>query len=277
MFEKIIIASELPKDMEVFIRSLGDLKRIGTRECIVLQCIESDDMISQLIQMLKEAYQGNLDREIEILQEMGFEASGKLIEGELKHVVNRIATEENMELIVVGSRNTNKFGDAIWGGAAHEVIHRPSKPVLQIRIHNKSEVDKDVQEKEDLLSHILFPTDFSDNADIAYDLLLKMASFDLKKITLAHVCESEEQMKEAEEKLISLKLKLEHAGAKDVSYKLLEGHPTKSLINLMETDKISLVIMGSQGRGRIEGIFLGSLSHNIARHSDASVLLVPSR
>ena len=36
MFEKIIIASELPKDMEVFIRSLGDLKKIGTKECIVL-------------------------------------------------------------------------------------------------------------------------------------------------------------------------------------------------------------------------------------------------
>jgi len=263
--------------MEVFIRSLGDLKRIGTRECIVLQCIEPDDMLSQLIQMLKEAYQGNMDREIELLQQMGFEASGKLIEGDLKHVVNRIATEENCELIVVGSRNTNKFGDAIWGGAAHEVIHRPSKPVLQIRIHNKNEVDKDVLEKEDLLSHILFPTDFSDNADMAYDLLLKMAGFDLKKITLAHVCESQEQMKEAEEKLISLKLKLEHAGAKDVSYKLLEGHPTKSLINLMKTDKISLVIMGSQGRGRVEGIFLGSLSHNIARHSDSSVLLVPSR
>ena len=48
MFEKIIIASELPKDMEVFIRSLGDLKKIGTKECIVLQCIEPDDMLSQL-------------------------------------------------------------------------------------------------------------------------------------------------------------------------------------------------------------------------------------
>lgn len=103
MFEKIIIASELPKDMEVFIRSLGDLKKIGTKECIVLQCIEPDDMLSQLIQMLKEAYQGNLDREIEILKEMGFEASGQLIEGELKYVINRLANEENCDLIVVGS------------------------------------------------------------------------------------------------------------------------------------------------------------------------------
>ena len=165
MFEKIIIASELPKDMEVFIRSLGDLKKIGTKECIVLQCIEPDDMLSQLIQMLKEAYQGNLDREIEILKELGFEVSGQLIEGELKYVINRLATEENCDLIVVGSRKTNKFGDPIWGGAAHEVIHRPSKPILQIRIHNKVAEDEAVLEKEDLFRHVLFPTDFSENAE----------------------------------------------------------------------------------------------------------------
>lgn len=275
MFEKIIIASELPKDMEVFIRSLGDLKKIGTKECIVLQCIEPDDMLSQLIQMLKEAYQGNLDREIEILKELGFEASGQLIEGELKYVINRLATEENCGLIVVGSRKTNKFGDPIWGGAAHEVIHRPSKPILQIRIHNKGAEGEAVPE-ENLFRHVLFPTDFSENADMAYDILLKMASFDIKKITLAHVFESEDQIQEADNNLISLRLKLEDAGVKEVTYRLLEGNPTKALINTINTEDVSLVIMGSQGRGRVQEIFLGSLSHNIARHSDVSVLLIPS-
>ena len=102
------------------------------------------------------------------------------------------------------------------------------------------------------------------------------ASFDIKKITLAHVIESEDQIPEAEKNLISLKTRLEDAGAKDVTYRLLEGSPTKALINLMHTDEVSLVIMGSQGRGRVQEIFLGSLSHNIARHSDVSVLLIPS-
>ena len=111
---------------------------------------------------------------------------------------------------------------------------------------------------------------------MAYDILLKMASFDIKKITLAHVFESEDQIPEAEKNLISLKTRLEDAGANDVTYRLLEGSPTKALINLMNTDEVSLVIMGSQGRGRVQEIFLGSLSHNIARHSDVSVLLIPS-
>ena len=152
----------------------------------------------------------------------------------------------------------------------------PSKPILQIRIHNKGAEGESLPEKEDLFRHVLFPTDFSENADMAYDILMKMASSDIKKITLAHVIESEDQIPEAEKNLISLKTRLEDAGAKDVTYRLLEGSPTKALINLMNTDDVSLVIMGSQGRGRVQEIFLGSLSHNIARHSDVSVLLIPS-
>jgi len=34
--------------------------------------------------------------------------------------------------------------------------------------------------------------------------------------------------------------------------------------------------MGSQGRGFIKEVFLGSVSNNVARHSAASVLLIPA-
>ena len=46
----------------------------------------------------------------------------------------------------------------------------------------------------------------------------------------------------------------------------------------MITEKvIRLVVMGSQGHGFIKELFLGSVSHGVARLSDASVLLVPAR
>jgi hypothetical protein len=38
-----------------------------------------------------------------------------------------------------------------------------------------------------------------------------------------------------------------------------------------------LVVMGSQGRGFVKELFLGSVSHNVARHSDAAVLLIPAK
>jgi len=39
--------------------------------------------------------------------------------------------------------------------------------------------------------------------------------------------------------------------------------------------RTGLVVMGSHGRGFIGELFVGSVSHNVARHAEAPVLLVP--
>ena len=61
----------------------------------------------------------------------------------------------------------------------------------------------------------------------------------------------------------------------EVEVSLPFGSPTSEILKVIREHDISLVVMGSQGRGFIEEIYLGSVSHNIARLSDASVLLVP--
>jgi len=53
------------------------------------------------------------------------------------------------------------------------------------------------------------------------------------------------------------------------------GSPTSEIIKLLNEEKIPLIVMGTQGRGFIKEIFLGSVSHNIVRHASASVLLIP--
>jgi len=40
---------------------------------------------------------------------------------------------------------------------------------------------------------------------------------------------------------------------------------------------VQLTVMGSQGRGYVSDLFLGSVSHNVARQSVASVLLIPAK
>ncbi|MBW8382433.1 MAG: universal stress protein, partial [Youngiibacter sp.] len=39
---------------------------------------------------------------------------------------------------------------------------------------------------------------------------------------------------------------------------------------------VNLIIMGSQGSGFMSELFLGSVSHNVLRHADCSVLVVPA-
>jgi len=46
-------------------------------------------------------------------------------------------------------------------------------------------------------------------------------------------------------------------------------------LKVIREQEVSLVVMGTQGRGFIEELYLGSVSHNIGRLAESSVLLVP--
>lgn len=133
MFEKIIVASELSSEMDEVIRSMLDLKKFGANEFVILQCIDPDQKLNQLKQLVTQVYKENLERVKTMLQEIGFIATDILVDGYLKKAIHQVASEENCSLMVVGARSISKLGDLLWGGAAHEVIHHMSKPVLQIR------------------------------------------------------------------------------------------------------------------------------------------------
>ena len=78
-------------------------------------------------------------------------------------------------------------------------------------------------------------------------------------------------------RLERLKAHLMSHGAADVRIGLPYGLSKQEIVERANRSDISLVVRGSQGRGFLKKVFLGSVSHNIARHSDASVLLIPAR
>jgi nucleotide-binding universal stress UspA family protein len=53
------------------------------------------------------------------------------------------------------------------------------------------------------------------------------------------------------------------------------GSPVTEILKKATDDGVTLIVMGSQGRGYISELFLGSVSHNVARHAGVPVLLVP--
>jgi nucleotide-binding universal stress UspA family protein len=70
---------------------------------------------------------------------------------------------------------------------------------------------------------------------------------------------------------------LKKKGNSIIDIELAYGAPYSEIMRIIKEKDVSLVIMGSQGRGFIEELFLGSVSHNVARNSDASVLLIPAK
>jgi len=77
------------------------------------------------------------------------------------------------------------------------------------------------------------------------------------------------------ERLEMYKKVLIEKGAEDIQIKITYGIPTKEILDEAKND-YSLIVMGSQGRGFVEEIFVGSVSHNVVRNANISVLLVPA-
>jgi len=78
------------------------------------------------------------------------------------------------------------------------------------------------------------------------------------------------------ERLQRLKKHLLAKGATDVRIEIPYGSPTQEILRRCRTEDVSLVVMGTQGRGFTREVFLGSVSHNVARKAPISVLLVPA-
>ena len=78
-------------------------------------------------------------------------------------------------------------------------------------------------------------------------------------------------------KLGGFRERLQNRGAEDVSIELLRGVPGREIVALAARGDSDLIVMGSQGRGLLEEVFLGSVSHYVARHASLPVLLVPHK
>jgi nucleotide-binding universal stress UspA family protein len=108
----------------------------------------------------------------------------------------------------------------------------------------------------------------------------------LKKITLVHVQDEyrispylDDKIEEFNmidtERLEGMKKVLLEKGCPEVQIELKYGSPSTQILKAVKESSVQMVIMGSQGRGFVNEFFLGSVSHNIARESPVSVLLIP--
>ena len=140
----------------------------------------------------------------------------------------------------------------------------------------------------DFSEHILFPTDFSENAKHAFTYVEQLVAAGAKRVTLLHVQDRtridphlthrlEEFNAIDRARLEGLKDMLQKNGNATIDIELCYGAPFVEIIRLIQERNVYLVVMGSQGRGFVEELFLGSVSHNVARHANTAVLLIPAK
>ena len=286
MINKFIITTDLSPTSYAIVNCMGSLKGFGANECLLLQCLSQQEMASLALSYTSAPVENMLNEQRQTLEKHGFTVTTRVVSSNLKQEVNHIAEKENYSLIVLGySRSTVR--DTFLGGIAYNVIHHARKPALVVPVGTKDYEDVCTR-FVDLGKHILYPTDFSENADLTFSFVEEFVSLGAKHITLLHVQDKprldtylkdriEEFNRIDRERLESLAESLKKRGNPEIDIELAYGSPYTEIMQLIRTRDISLVVMGSQGRGFIQELFLGSVSHNIVQNSEAPVMLIPAK
>jgi nucleotide-binding universal stress UspA family protein len=137
-----------------------------------------------------------------------------------------------------------------------------------------------------LFSKSLVAVDGSESAKKAFDKSLQLALKCNATIDLAHVikCELggdssevfnliEEIKREAEKMLEPYRTEASKLGV-PLNLMVVQGDPAQIIIHLAKENNYDLIIMGSRGRGPLQELLLGSVSHKVVHHASTPVLIM---
>ena len=81
------------------------------------------------------------------------------------------------------------------------------------------------------------------------------------------------RMKEAE-KVLQKAMEVVGEIPGEVHTETLEGPPAEAILDVADTRKCDLIVMGSRGLGRLTGLLIGSQSQKVVQHAPCPVLIV---
>lgn len=295
MFKTVLLATDLSSASDAVVSVAGQLRKLGTHTVTLFHALGPGNL-EWMTDTLRSLYQPRIEEQKAILKSFGYKVSVVFTPGKPEAEIARYAAENEVSLIVAGSHGSSLSKEVLLsigghgmgiGGIAFGIVSTATVPVLIIPLRMMQTAVLAEVPEEGLFENLLYPTDFSDTADRAFEIVTSMVGNTEKgRVTLFHVQDKERMTHHLQhrleefnridhERLERLSKSLEKNAKFNVEKEIVYGSSIQEILKKSSED-YTLIVMGSQGRGYISEIFLGSVSHNVVRHSKCPVLLVPA-
>lgn len=287
MFRKLLAGTDLTPASDAVLSCLGQLKTLGLEEVVLTHVVYVAHSVG-LAETLTEWAQPELARQKELLEAQGVRVRAEAITGIPAYKLADRADEEEVSAIVIGSHSKSLLHGLLAGSVSLGVLGITTKPVLLVRVQIAAAAEGESCRLActQLFQHILFPTDFSETAEHAFHYLQHVVGATRGRVTLLHVQDKSrlsphllsrlEEFNEIDtERLGRLRDSLLQQGASEVDIKLEFGLPLPVILGTLGQGGFSLIVMGSQGRGFVAELTLGSVANGVARKAPVPVLFVP--
>ncbi len=292
MFTRALFPTDLSSYADSVLACLPDLTSAGLREVILLSVIRPSDVpLPETVNRESMDYwRWSLGEKLNIAK-MALEGKGlrvwtRVEYGNPAEQIVRVAEDERVEIIIMGAQGATAAQELLIGSTAYEVIRRATVPVLLQKFEVVRELGhvKCRQACASVFERILHPTDFSECADAAFQVVKRLRAAGTKEAIVLHVQDERvmklrprEQLAEFDrqdaERLEALCRALRMFGLQATSV-LRHGIPFKEALAVADEMKVSLIVLGSHGRSAVREMLAGSTFENVARLSRQPVLVV---
>ncbi len=287
MFKTIVLGTDLSPAWDEIVACAGEFKALGCSR-IILTYVISVKFLAGMEGMLLSAARPKLEAQQQQLAAQGLQVTVETPVGLPGDSLNDIACRHGADLIVVGSHGQSLWREGVLGCFTCAVLHHAEHPVLllKVRLTAPGQPGSCQISRSEVLRHVLLPTDFSEISSRALEYVERLAAKGLSQVTLLHALDvpgheaypaGYQEIAEgaARQLLAKWQQRLLAAGIPVVQDYFAPGHPLPAVLQVLESRDISLIVMGTQGKGFIKEIFLGSLAHNVSRLAPCPVLLIP--
>jgi len=182
MFARVLFPTDFSSYADSVLACLPDLISAGLREVILLSVIRSSDvpMAETVNHDSLEYWRWSLDEKLNIAK-MAVEGKGLRVQTRIEYgnpaeQIMTVAEDERVELIVLGAQGATAAQELLIGSTSYEVIRRATVPVLLEKFEVVRELGhvKCHRVCEHVFERVLHPTDFSDYADAAFQVVKRL-------------------------------------------------------------------------------------------------------
>ena len=268
LFTRVLACDDLSPAFERVLAGIRSLRSVGTREAVLVHALGLHHL-DELRPAFEAAVEPHLAARRAAIEEVGVRAETDIAPGIPAPEIARVARERAASLIVLGS-GSSRAHDLLLGSVAVEVLHVSDVPVLVCGPRTPGDRARG---GGDLGDHVLYATDLTANSDRAVGFVEQLSRARARRVTVVRV----QPARGERARLDHLGKRFLLAGAADVHVETPEGSPAREIVRLAGALGATLVVMGTSGRGSASALYLGSVSHAVARASPVPVLLVPPR
>jgi nucleotide-binding universal stress UspA family protein len=295
MFKKILFPTKFEEFSLEILKSICCLKSGGLEEVVLLHVIDTDRLHSEAdwgiainLTRIQETATERLASHAEYLRSEGIKVKTMIATGPLAPQIIRTAEEEQISLIAAGRQKRSLLGELFIGSTTDRIIRKASMPVLVAKFHTVKAIEGEVIEHFciNMFQKILFPVDWSpwtERTKAYFPLLRQLGA---SEVIVVHVVEglvieakymtqqTQDDIEERMAKLESLKQELQTSGFQTKAYLLERGRAYREINRIATEEDVSMIVMGSHGKGFVEETLWGSVSQRVVEYSEKPVLVV---